>query len=188
MDRFENYFKENRLLLDTEDMDQATWKNVELSFRKHRQRIIFRRLYVAASIAVMLILSTVIYLNKTRTETIDVQNTIIPANYTNLVEQETSYLKVINIKVNEIKKQSVPVAYKSMFDDFVHQLHIIDKQYDLYKQEIEQHGYTDELIQQIIYNYQLKLSVLQMLQTEMNKINSLTKKKGNENTNIQLNI
>ena len=186
MDHFENYFKENRLRLDVEDLDPDCWKRIDTSFKKQRQHLFVRRLSVAASIVLVLAIGSVIYLNQNRNET--VQNQMSPLSYTNLAEQETSYLQVINIKVNEIKKQSVPVAYKSMFDDFVHQLQIIDQQYDLYKKELDQHGYSDELIQQIIYNYQLKLSVLQMLQMEMTKINNLSKHNGNENTNIQLNI
>ena len=188
MESFENYFKENRLRLDAEDLEQNCWLDIEASFKKHRQRLFLRRLYVAASIVMIMGLGSMLYLNLVSHKVKEVQNSIFPAKFTDLAKEETSYLQIINIKVNEIKRQSVPVAYKSMFDDFIHQLQIIDQQYDLYKQEIEQHGYSDELIQQIIYNYQLKLSVLQMLQSEMNKINNLSKQNGNENTNIQLNI
>jgi hypothetical protein len=75
-----------------------------------------------------------------------------------------------------------------MFNDFTQQLQIIDKQYDIYKAQVEQHGYSEEIIQQIIYNYQLKLSVLHMLQSEINKINNLSKHEKHEYKKIQLSI
>lgn len=188
MDRFEQYLKENRLRLDTEDLEPDCWNAIADSFKQHKRRSTFRKLYVAASIVVVLGLISVIFLNKVNKTEQVVQSTLFPASFYDLSKQETSYLQVINMKVDEIKKQRIPAEYKNLFGDFIQQLQLIDQQYDLYKSQIEQHGYNEELIQQVIYNYQLKLSVLQMLQAEINKINNLSKNDKNENKNIQLNI
>lgn len=188
MDRFEKYFKENRLRLDTEDLDLICWNNIEDSFKKYKRNSQVRRLYFAAGI--LLIVSMGAFLIRNKTQNVISEKLAIGsyAELSGLAKQETSFRQVIDIKVNEIKKQSIPVAYKSMFDGFVQQLKLIDQQYNLYLKEVEQHGYTNELVQQIIYNYQLKISVLQMLQNEMDKVNQLSKNEKNENNIIQLQI
>jgi hypothetical protein len=56
----------------------------------------------------------------------------------------------------KLRKKKVPKENAALFNEFIKQLEVIDKQYELYKQEIEKTGYNDELIQQVIYNYQFK--------------------------------
>jgi hypothetical protein len=188
MDSFEHYLKENRLRLDTDDLDPQCWKEVESLFRQQRRKRTLRRVTMAASIAVVLGIGSLFFIYHADRNKPAPQSTIFPPAFTELSKQETSYLQLIGLTEDEIRKQRIPEEYKSLFNDFIDQLHIIDQQYELYKAEIEKHGYTDELIQQVIYNYQLKLSVLQMLRSEMNKINNLSKQNKNENKNIQLNI
>jgi hypothetical protein len=90
--------------------------------------------------------------------------------------------------MDSIRSQRVPADYSYLFKDFMVQLDLIDKQYDIYKRELEKHGYNEEVIQQVIYNYQLKLSVLHSLQSEIAKINNLPKKEENENKKIRLTL
>ena len=188
MEKFEHFFKENRLRLDTENLDNVAWVNIENSFKMNKRRSLFRKMYVAASIIVILGLSlALIFSEKEGSQ---------PAEYTSiftdispdLAKQEVSYIKMVNNKVDRIKKQEVPKENVALFNEFIKQLEVVDKQYELYKKEIEITGYNDELIQQIIYNYQLKLSVLQMLQSEIDKINRLSKKNSNEKNKIKLDI
>jgi hypothetical protein len=133
-------------------------------------------------------LSSIFLFNRTDAVKPVTQSTIFPSSFIDLSKQETSYLQLIGLTEEKVREQRIPEAYKSLFSNFTRQLHIIDQQYNLYKTEIEKHGYTDELIQQVIYNYELKLSVLQMLQTEINKINNLSKNDKNENKHIQIEI
>lgn len=187
MDNFEQYLQENRLRLDIENLDDTCWERIKNSFIKYKRKRAFNQFYIAASILIIIGLSSVLFISRmNQNET--VQTTIFPESFTDLSKQETSFLQVINYTVDEIKKQSVPMEYENLFNDFIQQLQIIDHQYALYKKEIKEHGYSEELIQQVIFNYQLKLSVLQMLQSEIVKINNLSKKESHENTNIQLQI
>ena len=48
-------------------------------------------------------------------------------------DEEISTIKLINGTEDEIRKQSIPAEYEDMFKDFIKQLQIIDKQYDIYK-------------------------------------------------------
>jgi hypothetical protein len=188
MEKFEHFFKENRLRLDTENLDNESWANIENSLNKLNRRSLFRKMYVAASIIVILGLSFLLLLNQTSTETQIEHASIFSEISPDLAEQEESYIQMVNTRINKIKTEEVPKENAALFNEFIKQLEVIDKQYELYKQEIEKTGYNDELIQQIIYNYQLKLSVLQMLQSEIDKINRLSKKNNNEKRKIKLDI
>ena len=182
MDKFERFFKENRLRLDIEDLDNSLKESIVHRFRIHDKKRSFIRMYAAVSTMAIIVLGY-LYFNQTRQHS-GIFNEIA----TDLVKEETVYIESINNSVNAIKKQKIPVEYESMFEDFIQQLQLIDRQYVVYKAQVEQHGYSEEIIQQIIYNYQLKLNVLQMLQTEINKINNLSKKEKHEYKKIQLDI
>lgn len=188
MDKLEQFFKENRLRLDTENLDNASWENISSSIKKQKHKKLFRQIYFAASILLILGLTMVLYLkNDTKVNQTN-EASIFYKFSPDLAEQEVEYMQLINNKVAEIKKQKVPARTIALFNEFIQQLEVIDKQYELYKIEIEKQGYNEDLIQQIIYNYQLKLSVLQMFQSEIDKINRLTKKQKDEKDKIKLNI
>lgn len=188
MDKFEQFFRENRLRLDTEDLDSSYSGKIAHMFNMHNRKRVFRQLYAVASIAAIVVLSTLLYLAHNGQHPAEQQPGIFGEIATDLVKEEASYIQSINSSMDAIKKQKIPAEYASMFNDFTQQLQIIDKQYDIYKAQVEQHGYSEEIIQQIIYNYQLKLSVLQMLQSEINKINNLSKHEKHEYKKIQLSI
>ena len=188
MEKFEQFFKENRLRLDTEDLDNASWKNIENSFKQHKRRRLYRQIYVAASIIIILGLSSMLFNSDNSDKISEKQISIFNDFSPELAEQEVSYMKLINNKIDLIKEQKIPKENAELFEGFIEQLKVIDKQYELYKTEIKENGYNEDLIQQIIYNYQLKLNVLQMLQSEINKINNLTKKNKDEKNTIKIEI
>lgn len=185
MDKFEQFFKENRLLLDTEDLDSARWEKISGSFR-HSDRRFTGLLRTAAVIAGLVLLGGIFYVGLLKPE--PAQKGIFSVIASDLANEENNYLASINLTMDSIRNQPVPADYGYLFKDFMTQLDLIDKQYDIYKLELEKHGYNEEVIQQIMYNYQLKLSVLQSLQTEIAKINNLPKKEENENEKIRINL
>jgi hypothetical protein len=188
MDKFEQYIRENRLRLDTGELEKEEWDKIAGTFRKYNSRKRQRHFFAAAIIITFAGLGTLLYLTHPG-QTNNMKRTAILDGVENYYkEAETSSIKLIDGEEEAIRKQSIPVEYKDMFTDFLKQLQLIDKQYDIYKTQISEHGYSQELIQQVIYNYQMKLSVLQMLQSEIIKINSRTKNKENENRKIQLHI
>lgn len=188
MDKFEQFFRDNRLGLDTEELDHSFREEMLKSLGKQKKRRIFRFMYVAASLVAIIALSFLLYQSRySGTGTGDTEG-IFPEILSGLVEQEAGYIRLINSQVDEIRNETIPVEYEGMFQEFIHQLEIIDKQYEMYKNEVVETGYNEELVQQIIYNYQLKLSVLQMFRNEINKINKLTKNKNHEYIRIQFKI
>lgn len=188
MEKFEQFFKENRLRIDTEDLDNDVWRSIENSFKEKKTKILFRKIYIAASIIIISGLSAVIALDNDETEKTELQSSIFNGVYPELAKEEEDYIRLVNAQIQIIKEQEVGVENVGLFNEFIQQLEVIDKQYELYKKEIQNSGYNDELIQQIIYNYQLKLSVLQMLRAEIEKINNRTNSRKNGKNKIKLNI
>jgi hypothetical protein len=188
MDREENFLKENRLRLDTEDLDATQWAKIaEYLNRKERYRVLKQVLW-AAGFAGLVFLGGISFLMHNRNTTAKPVSGLFTVIANDLVKDESNYIQLINNAMDTIRNQTVPVEYAPLFKDFIKQLQILDNQYTIYKNQVEQHGYNQELIQQIIYNYQLKLSVLQSLQSEINKINQLTKRheKTTERTRLAL--
>jgi hypothetical protein len=188
MDKFEQFFTENRLRLDTENLDAAFSEKIAGSVRHLNRRRLVSRIYTVTSMAAIMIMAVVIYLNYPGNEKQPVQNGVFSKIATDLVKEEDSYIKLINLSESVIRKQEVPAEYEPMFREFTQQLQIIDRQYEIYKAQVEKDGYSDEIIQQIMYNYQLKLSVLQTLQSEINKINKLSNTKSHESEKIKFNL
>ncbi len=187
MDKFEQFFRENRLRLDTENLDAAFSEKISGSVRHLNRRRLISRIYTVTSMAAIIIMAFVIFLNHTGREKTE-QTGVFGKIATDLVKEEDSYIKLINLSESVIRKQELPAEYEPMFREFTQQLQIIDRQYEIYKAQVDKLGYSDEIIQQIMYNYQLKLSVLQTLQSEINKINSLSKMKSHESEKIKINL
>ncbi len=180
MDKFEQFIKEHRMGLDTENSNSETWQNIESSMRMHKKRQLLSKLYIAAGVLIIISLG-IFALNIRNNSVQETANQSIFKNVSaDLEKQELHYIHSINEQIELIKHIKIAKEHAKMFEEFVQQLKIIDNQYETYKKEIQKKGYNEELIQQIIYNYQLKLSVLQMLQSEMEKINNLTKDRKNE--------
>lgn len=191
MDKFEQYLKENRLGLDSVDFDNASWKPIEESFRKIRRKRNLQLVLSVSGVAALLVLSLWLFIgqpNKNSSNGFSSEQGILAAFSGDLAKQEATYIQLVNQSLEAVRLQRYPAEYEYLFADFLQQLKIIDQQYQIYKTQVEQYGYSPELIQQIIYNYQLKLSVLQMLQSEVSKINKLSKPEKDENSSPKINI
>jgi hypothetical protein len=188
MNKFENYIRENRLRLDSEELGNDAWKRIEQSFITYNRHVRLRRLYAAAAVLILLTVSTFFYLNHSGHSGNSERIAVLEGAANYYRQEELSNIRLISGTEEEIRKESIPSEYEDMFKDFTKQLQIIDKQYQLYKTEIAAHGYSPELIQQVIFNYQLKLSVLQMFQAEIDKINNLTKNNYNGNKKTRIHI
>lgn len=88
---------------------------------------------------------------------------------------ENSFKQVINLQRNKVS--SIPMYAESAeyFTDFKVQIRQLEKDEKAVKAEIVKRGLTDELLDQLINLYQIKLTTLKQLQTEMNKINNRAK-------------
>jgi hypothetical protein len=187
MDKFERFFTENRLRLDTEDLDGSFGEKFTTLVSRHNRKKVIRTVYTVLSTAAIVVLVIMLYIDRSDNSSSE-KTGLFGKIATDLVKEEASYIQTINYSVSEIKKQTIPSECEPMFREFTQQLQIIDRQYEIYKAQVEKVGYSDEIIQQIMYNYQLKVSVLQTLKSEINKINNLTNRKSHESEKIQINL
>jgi hypothetical protein len=172
MDKFEQFFKENRLKLDVEPLSETFQEQLAANLKARKKRVQLNYWMAAAGIAFIFLAGSVIFhINQ---QTVQCSETL-----TNTDIQQASifnpYQSEIETSTRLINQETIPSEYLTLFQDFVLQLQIIDKQEAVYKRQIEKYGYTEDMLQQIQYNYELKLLVLQKLQHEIKKINHLSK-------------
>lgn len=88
---------------------------------------------------------------------------------------ENSFKQVINLQRNKVSTIPMYAESAEYFADFKIQIRQLEKDEKAVKAEIVKRGLTDDLLNQLINLYQIKLSTLKQLQTEMNKINNRVK-------------
>lgn len=187
MDKFEQFFKENRLNLDVEPLSEKFQEKMFAELQARKKRVHLNSWMAAAGIALLFIAGTIV--NRMNHQNTQLSDTLSDNNQ--FVQQASlinPYQTEIETSVRLISEQTVPSEYLTLFQDFILQLQIIDKQEVVYKKQIEKYGYSEDMIQQIQYNYELKLLVLQKLQNEIKKINHLTKNSYHEYEKVPLTL
>lgn len=89
-----------------------------------------------------------------------------------LNELETSFTQVINLQRARVSSIPMYAETPAYFDDFKIQIKQMEKDEKVIKSDIVKRGMSDELLDQLINLYQLKLGILKQLQIEMNKTNN----------------
>ena len=113
--------------------------------------------------------------NANSVEKIPITSKKIPVERADLIalnNVENSFKQVINLQRNRVG--SIPMFAESAdyFADFKIQIGQLEQDEKKIKADIVKRGLTDDLLNQIINIYQIKLSTLKQLQIEMNKINN----------------
>lgn len=109
-------------------------------------------------------------------KTVPEQKTITErADLIALQNVENSFKQVINLQRNKVGTIPMYAESADYFTDFKIQIKQLEKDEKAVKAEIVKHGLTDDLMNQLINLYQIKLSTLKQLQLEMNKINNRVK-------------
>lgn len=88
---------------------------------------------------------------------------------------ENSFKQVINLQRNKVGTIPMYAESAEYFADFKTQMKQLEKEEKSIKAEVVKQGLTDDLLNQLINLYQIKLGTLKQLQTEMNKINNRVK-------------
>lgn len=105
-----------------------------------------------------------------------VQKAVIePTDLIALQNVENSFKQVINLQRNKVGTIPMYAESAEYFADFKIQIRQLEKDEKAVKAEIVKHGLTDDLLNQLINLYLIKLTTLKQLQTEMNKINTRVK-------------
>lgn len=88
---------------------------------------------------------------------------------------ENSFRQVINLQRDRVSSTPMFAESADYFTDFTIQIKQLEKDEKSIKAEIVKRGMSDQLLNQLINIYQIKLNTLKQLQLEMNKINNRIK-------------
>ncbi|MBL0883349.1 MAG: hypothetical protein IBJ16_08415 [Chitinophagaceae bacterium] len=88
---------------------------------------------------------------------------------------ESSFKQVINLQRDKVSTTPMFGESSDYFTDFKIQIKQLEKDEKSIKAEIIKRGMSDQLLNQLINIYQIKLNTLKQLQLEMNKINNRIK-------------
>ncbi len=94
-------------------------------------------------------------------------------------EFEKGFVQLINLQKEKINKTPLNAESPAYFNDFNHEIRLIETDEHVLKSEIKKHGLTQDLLARLINIYQQKLNVLKQLQIEIQKTNNRYKQKRN---------
>jgi hypothetical protein len=176
-DRLEEFMNEHRAEFDLHDPDPKLWKDIEKEIS--RKKIVSWKFYLARTAIVLAIFGASVvaqrlWLNSnTRiARNTNSKNTEIPE----LREAEVYYTGVINEKLREVE----PLLAK--YPSLDHEMHVdlsqLDSVYTGLKNDLKDNIANQEVIEAMIQNYRLRISILEdMLNFTESKISNDTVKK-----------
>jgi hypothetical protein len=85
---------------------------------------------------------------------------------------EKSFVTLISLQKDKVSRTPVFAEDPGYFNDFYQQLHQLEEDEKTIRKDISKNGLTNDLLTQLITIYKQKLSVLEKLQTEINKTNT----------------
>ena len=94
---------------------------------------------------------------------------------------ENSFITLISLQKEKVNRTPVFAEDPAYFNDFYSQLQQMDQDEKEVKEDIAKIGLTNEMLSRLINMYKQKLSVLEKLQTEINKTNTRYKQSKNPN-------
>jgi hypothetical protein len=169
-DRFEKFIRENRENFNFREPDPRIWKKIEADIHARRKfdwRLIMKRAAVVVMIfAASYIVNEMIHrLNdkgfKAQKSTGNNKENIIPG----LIETEAYYTSLVNQKLDELKPiiANCPSLEKELNVDMSE----LDSVYVELKSDLKDNMANQEVIEAIIENYRLKITILEDILTEI---------------------
>lgn len=136
------------------------------------------------AVAVIAIMSTVFVLNQDFTNTSDnPENQVVEAKKIGLGDISPELKTVENYYLTSIKLELATLetteAHDAMINSYLEELKNINKAYDDLEKDLNEYGITEEIINAMIDNLQLRLELLQDLKQKLNNLNQ----KQNEDQN-----
>ena len=161
-DKLEQFIKDNREAFDTYEPNPAIWGKIEKSVHKKTIRL-KTVLWRAAAVIIIFGASLVFH------RYIDMLDSKkdVSAKIPEIQEAEIYYSGLLSSKLNEIKPmlEEHPGIDKEMKAD----LNELDKMYDDLKKDLKDNVSNQEVIEAMIQNYRLRLSILEDILNEFNK-------------------
>ena len=175
-DLFENYKDEESKL----SVDHATKFENLLQNELHQQKKPVKKtnfvkwLSMAASFALLITLAIQFYPNKQIEDDTKTDKTITLGNISpELNTIESYYVNSINLAISELDLND---ENKDVVDEYLFKIAELTNEYKSLTQELNTKGVNDVTINALISNLQLRLQLLQRLQKQLKKLNTLNKK------------
>lgn len=178
-DRLENYIRDHREEFDLNEPASQIWKGIEKNI--HKKKTIRFRYYMSRAAVVLIIagltlLAHDLFLNKkifTAGQDKKVKKEIVIPE---LKEAEVYYSGMVNEKLRELKPEleKNPTIEKELNSD----LSDLDSVYQSLKKDLNDDVANQEVIEAMIQNYRLRVSILEDM------LEYLNKKDSSENSNL----
>jgi hypothetical protein len=167
-DRFEKFISENREQFDSYEPDPHVWEKVEKNIRTNRK--INWRLGLKRAAIVILIFSASYAANELIHRYNNTQlSSIKPGKKENIIpgltEAEAYYTNIVNQKMDELKP--VIANCPSLQEELNYDLSELDSVYIDLKTDLKDNMANQEVIEAIIENYRLKISILEDILKEI---------------------
>lgn len=169
MNDFEKYLRDNKDSFHREaESSSELWNKIELDLEKKKQGRLQWTFGIAASVALLLSLSTFIKVYFLHEET----TAALPLySYSSAYgDAEMEFIDAVNFQKQQVRTIEISKAHSDLFEPFLNELEVLDTTYDEYVEIINEHGCNDLMMELIIKHYQQKLEILNTLHQELIKI------------------
>lgn len=186
MNRFEEYLRENKEKLGTVDVDPVLWNSIENELlRKNNRRF---RLYLRIAASLLVIIASASIIKYVFPEMDSNPQFSISAYSPEYGQIEKDFQKAIYFQTNQVRSLEIPRSNELDFKVLLNELKVLDNQYKVYSDRIEQYGYNEDIGNKVLEYYSLKLELLKKIQLEIIKINNFKRNSKYENNKVNLQI
>ncbi len=190
MSKLKKFIDDNREAFDDKVPSIKTWENIQASFSpEKRKKSIIRPLYKwTMAAAAVLILSASVYFvldnNKTPADTVSsgpaIPGTAGGGEEVDFTPQMVQFVKMIDMKQEELKK--LAAEQPELYNQFTNDLNQLDSSYNVLKSQLHEAPSKELLLEALIQNLQLQISVLNQ---QLNIIHQIKEKKNSHEKNEQ---
>ena len=178
-EEIKNFIADNRNEFDDAIPSDKVWQNIEAAFTQKRQQIFLNSIYFkwSVAVAVLLLMGLGIYFFSSKNKPVEtiVENITAP-DINGLAFEEApqvnTFVKMIAVKQEELKMiaKEQPQLYEKFTNDIIE----LDSSYNVLKKQLNISPNREMLIEAMIQNLQLQLSVLNQ---QLNIINQIKQSK-----------
>lgn len=166
-DRFEKFVEENREQFDFHDPDPGIWDRINSDIRKKRS-INWQLLLNRAAIIIVIFTASYItneMIHRYKNNSLSSVKNGRESNAPGLKEAEAYYTGLVNQKLDELKP--VIANCPSLQEELDYDLSELDSAYTELKGDLKDNVANQEVIQAIIENYRLKITILEDILSEL---------------------
>jgi len=167
MEKQHNFEKQIRTLLkkpNDQQLDRSNWLKIKSELLNQRRKSKRRRLsFFSAAAMILILVGAFSFLERNQVE----RESEVLAQY-GLTQFE--YPKAVNERISALPKTKIAKSSVQHLDILKSQLHFLDRQYVNYLEYIDQNGYQEYIGKQIQNYYEVKIELLDKIQSEIQKL------------------